>query len=41
VLPRATLTPEAAIELVRWTQHNNHKAKLSHYATRAKRRDKA
>ena len=30
-LPRKALTPDEAIELVEYMQHNNHKAKISHY----------
>ncbi|MBL7223834.1 MAG: hypothetical protein ISS72_08275, partial [Candidatus Brocadiae bacterium] len=31
VLPRRTLTPGQAIQVVRYIQHNNHKAKVPHY----------
>ena len=34
VLPRKALTPDDAIELVEYIQHNNHKAKQSHYRRR-------
>ena len=38
-LPRKELTAGEAIKLVQHTQHNNHRAKLSH-CRRRKRRDK-
>ena len=33
-LPRKALTPDEAIEFVQYVQHNNHKAKVSHYRQR-------
>ena len=39
-LPRRVLTLSDALDVVRHTQLSNHKAKLSHYRRRLKRRDK-
>jgi hypothetical protein len=39
-LPQRELTATAALALVRYIQGNNHKAKVSHYRRRRKRRDK-
>jgi len=33
-LPRKTLTPDEALELIQYIQHNNYKAKCSHYQRR-------
>ena len=40
VLPRRDLKAAEAIATVRYVQHGNHKAKLSHSRRHTKRRDK-